>query len=122
MSASIRWDLAQEVQLALNVMLDWRLPPDAWDETGRLLSALGEAVDAGDAMTVDELTADLETSGWRARRIGAAPQNPPPDGKVPAPQPVRERAVALLHALERSTAAGRDGTDSAAGGGQPSGR
>ncbi|MFI6333509.1 CATRA system-associated protein [Streptomyces sp. NPDC050535] len=118
MGASIGRDLAWDVRQALDAMLDWRLPPEAWVETGRLLDTLGEALEAGDAKTVDRLTADLETSGRRVTRMGP----PALDGKVPAPPVVRERTVALLHAVDRQSAAGRGNTGSAAGGGQPPAR
>ncbi|MFJ3305053.1 CATRA system-associated protein [Streptomyces sp. NPDC086549] len=121
MSAPIGRELAREVQQALRALLDWRLPPDAWDETGRLLTELGAAVGRGDAETLDALTARLETSGRRVLRMGSGAQElGAADGKVAAPQPIRERAVAVLHALERPSGPGRGDTGAAAGGARPS--
>ncbi|MFD5624996.1 MULTISPECIES: CATRA system-associated protein [unclassified Streptomyces] len=123
MGASIGPELAWDVRQALHAVLDWRLPPDAWDETGRLVAALGAAVEAGRATEADRLTAELETCGRRARRMGVPPQDPPaPDGKVPVPPVVRERTVALLHAVDPQSTAGRGGTGSAASGGPPPAR
>ncbi|MGX1916061.1 CATRA system-associated protein [Streptomyces phaeochromogenes] len=123
MGAMIGRDLARDVERALRALLDWRLPPEAWDETAQLLTDLGAAVDKGDAETVDELTALLETSGRRVGRMGNDTRKPAAsDGRTPAPQPVRERAVAVLHAVERSSGSGRDGSGPPAeGGARPSG-
>ncbi|MEV7994571.1 CATRA system-associated protein [Streptomyces sp. NPDC086077] len=88
---------------ALRAVQEWRLPPEAWEEVGELLAELATAVDAGDTGTVDELTRELEISGGRrVTRIGAGPDGTAPqdDGKVPAPEPVRERVVALIHSVD----------------------
>lgn len=95
---------------ALRVLEKWRLPLRSWEEIGELLARMAVAAAAGDTATVDELTAELEISGRRVGRIGS--EEPPDDGKVPLPEPMRDRVVALIHAVDPD--AGTDGQGSAA--------
>ncbi|MFE7853863.1 CATRA system-associated protein [Streptomyces sp. NPDC057403] len=114
-------ELADDVRSALTALLEWRLPPVAWDEMDRLLTELGAAVDVSDAAAVDKATAQLETCGRRVLRIGRGTPDPSADdGRTAAPRPVRERAVALLHRLEPRTAGQRDGDPAAEDGSPPS--
>ncbi|MFD5159390.1 CATRA system-associated protein [Streptomyces hawaiiensis] len=103
-AATIDRETAGAARLALRLMLEeWRLPPQGWEEITELLDELTSAVAVGDAAAVDALTGELEElSGSReVTRIegtqdGTAPED---DGKVPLPEPHRERVVALVHAL-----------------------
>ncbi|MFG1809249.1 CATRA system-associated protein [Streptomyces sp. NPDC049040] len=84
----------------LRTVRRWRLAPERWIVADGLLAELAVAVEAGDVGTVDEKTAELELIGRRVGRI--APDEPPPadDGKMPAPDTVRDRVVALVHVLD----------------------
>ncbi|MDX3310014.1 hypothetical protein P1S61_13125 [Streptomyces sp. ME08-AFT2] len=101
--AAIDRNAAEPALLVLRLMRDeWRLPPQGWEEITELLDELSAAVAAGDTAAVDALTGELEVfSGSRVSRIGRSPDGTPPqdDGKVPLPEPERERVVALVHAL-----------------------
>ncbi|MER5857239.1 CATRA system-associated protein [Streptomyces sp. NPDC059688] len=102
-TAAIDRETAGAARLALRLMLEeWRLPPQGWEETAELLAELSTAVAAGDTAAVDALTGELEElSGSRVTRIEGAQDGPPDgDGKVPLPEPYRERVVALVHALD----------------------
>lgn len=86
---------------ALRAVLGWKLPDEGWQEAGRLVVDLAEAVRTSDTDLVDELTADLETGGWRVTRLGAADDDDPEAaGNRKAPTPVRERVVTLIHVLD----------------------
>jgi hypothetical protein len=101
--AAIDRNAAESTLLMLRLMQDeWRLPPQGWGEITELLDELSAAVAAGDTAAVDALTGELEVlSGSRVGRISRSPDGTPPqdDGKVPLPEPERERVVALVHAL-----------------------
>jgi hypothetical protein len=95
----------EEVLRALRAVLKWQLPPAAWEDTGLLLVELADAVRAGDADTVEEVTAELETGGKRVTRIKPGAE-PPDDPSVPVPPVQRERIVALIHVLHPDADAG----------------
>ncbi|MFD1660595.1 CATRA system-associated protein [Streptomyces caeni] len=109
-AATIDRETAGAARLALRLMLEeWRLPPQGWEEIAELLDELSGAVAAGDVVAVDALTGELEElSGSRVTRIEGAQDgtSPEDDGKVPLPEPYRERAVALVHALDPDPAPG----------------
>lgn len=102
--AAIDRETARVACLALRLMLkEWRLPPQRWQEIAELLDELSAAVAAGDGAALDALTGELEEmSGSRVTRIGGARERAPEedDGKVPLPEPFRERVVALVHVLD----------------------
>ncbi|MBC7270235.1 MAG: hypothetical protein H5T76_16260 [Streptomyces sp.] len=95
-AAAIDRRTADAARRVLQLMLgEWRLLPEGWEEIAELLDELAVAVAAGDATAVDALTGELEEfSGSRVSRIEKGP-----DGKVPLPEPDRERVVALVHTL-----------------------
>ncbi|WP_416957208.1 CATRA system-associated protein [Streptomyces sp. Agncl-13] len=95
-AAVIDRETADAARLALELMLEeWRLLPEGWVEIAGLLEELSTAVADGDATTVKTLTGELdEWSGSRVTRIGGGG-----DGRVPLPEPERERVVALVHVL-----------------------
>ncbi|MEU3294970.1 CATRA system-associated protein [Streptomyces longwoodensis] len=103
-------ETAAAAHLALELMLkEWQLTAAQWEEVAELLDELSAAVAAGDAATADAVTGELEIlSGSRVTRIGNAPDGPSPEseGKVPLPEPYRERVVALVHALDPEPASG----------------
>ncbi|MFI5881462.1 CATRA system-associated protein [Streptomyces sp. NPDC051554] len=96
-AAVIDRETADGARLALELMLEeWRLPPEGWVEIAELLDELSTAVAAGDAAKVNALTGELdEWSGSRVTRIQGTG-----DGRMPLPEPDRERVVALVHALK----------------------
>jgi len=78
---------------ALGDLLHWRLAPQRWERVGQILEALARAFAEGDIDTFREATTDLELAGpVRITRIGATPL-------TPAPEPVRDRANHLVHAI-----------------------
>lgn len=109
-AAAIDRKTAEAARLALQLMLgEWRLLPEGWQEIAELLDELSAAVAAGDTAAVDALTGELdEFSGSRVSRIqrGPAGTSPQDDGKVPLPEPDRERVVALVHALAPDSPSG----------------
>ncbi|KIF69067.1 hypothetical protein HY68_11450 [Streptomyces sp. AcH 505] len=96
---------ARAVLRALRAVLGWELPDEGWQEVGQLVADLAEAVRTSDTDLVDELTADLETGGWRVTRLGAADDDRVTSGKrkAPTPAPVRERVVTLIHVLDTTS-------------------
>lgn len=94
-----------DLLFALQIVPTWMLTPEDWRATEELLAELAAAVAEADTARVVETTIELELQGRRVSRV-AGQEPEPADGRVPLPGPVRDRVVALVHALEPDAPAG----------------
>ncbi|MEI5098340.1 hypothetical protein RB200_06315 [Streptomyces sp. PmtG] len=77
----------------LQELFGWELAPQRWERVDAIVGELARALACGDGEALREATADLESTGpVRITRIGAT-------SLIPVPEPTRDRANHLVHAL-----------------------
>ncbi|MFJ3305059.1 CATRA system-associated protein [Streptomyces sp. NPDC086549] len=90
----ISQEIRGRARSVLGDLLEWRLPAHVWERPGRVVEDMAASWTAGDEDALDVATARLEVlSPHRVRRMRDTAGVPPCAG-------LRERVVALVHAMD----------------------